>query len=57
MMFTEHAAAHPKLRFLVTAIGYGRGGWHPSQIASMFRKAALLPNVWLPQDFWDFLYA
>ena len=57
MRFTEYAAAHPELRFLVTAIGCGGGGWYPSQIAPMFRKAALLPNVWLPQDFWDFLYA
>jgi len=57
MRFTEYAVDHPELCFLVTAIGCGGGGWHPSQIAPMFRKVALLPNVWLPQDFWDFLYA
>ena len=51
--FTLFAMAHSELHFLVTAIGCGGGGWHPSQIAPLFRKASKLPNVSLPQEFWD----
>jgi hypothetical protein len=51
--FTLFATAHTELHFLVTAIGCGGGGWRPSQIAPLFRKASKLPNVSLPQEFWD----
>jgi len=51
--FTEYAARHPELHFLVTAVGCGLGCWRVSQIAPMFRKAASLENIWLPQEFWD----
>jgi hypothetical protein len=51
--FTQYAAAHPDLHFLVTDIACGGGGRHPMQIAPMFRKASKLPNVWLPVDFWN----
>lgn len=51
--FTRFAAEHPELHFLVTAVGCGGGGWRPSQIAPMFRKASGLSNVSLPQEFRD----
>ena len=51
--FTQFASMHPELRFLVTAIGCGGGGWRPCQIAPLFRKSSKLSNVSLPQEFWD----
>lgn len=51
--FTLFAMEHTELHFLVTAIGYGGGGWRPSQIAPLFRKASKLSNVSLPQEFWN----
>lgn len=53
--FTEYAAEHPELHFLVTPIGCGGGCRRPSEIAPMFRDATKLPNVSLPQEFWDIL--
>lgn len=50
--FTEYAAEHPELHFLVTPIGCGGGCCKPYEIAPMFRKAAELPNVSLPMVFW-----
>lgn len=51
--FTQYAVEHSELHFLVTPIGCGGGGWHPQEIAPLFAKASKLPNVSLPQDFWD----
>ena len=51
--FTQYAAEHPELHFLVTPVGCGGGGWTPRQIAPLFRKASLLRNVSLPAAFWD----
>lgn len=51
--FTQYAAEHPELHFLVTPIGCGGGGWSPYHIAPLFRKASRLPNVSLPEDFWN----
>ena len=51
--FTKFAEKHGELQFLVTAIGCGGGGWRPSQIAPLFRDASKLPNVSLPQEFWN----
>ena len=51
--FTEYAAEHPELTFLVTPVGCGGGGWRPWMVAPMFRKASKLENVYLPQVFWD----
>lgn len=53
--FTRYAAEHPELHFLVTPIGCGGGCRSPREIAPMFRDAAKLPNVSLPQEFWDIL--
>ena len=51
--FTEYAAEHPELVFLVTPVGCGGGGWRPVMVAPMFREASKLDNVFLPQEFWD----
>lgn len=53
--FTEYAAAHPELTFLVTRIGCGIAGWRDSDIASLFGKASELGNVTLPEEFWKIL--
>ena len=53
--FTQYATEHPELHFLVTPIGCGGGCRIPREIAPMFRDAAKLPNVSLPQEFWDIL--
>lgn len=53
--FTEYATEHPELHFLVTPIGCGGGCREQSEIAPMFRLASELPNVSLPQEFWDIL--
>ena len=53
--FTQYATEHPELHFHVTPIGCGGGCRRPSEIAPMFRDAAKLSNVSLPQEFWDIL--
>ena len=53
--FTEYAAAHPELTFLVTRIGCGIAGWKDSEIAPLFGKASELGNVTLPEEFWKIL--
>ena len=53
--FTEYAAAHPALTFLVTRIGCGIAGWRDSEIAPLFGKASELGNVTLPEEFWKIL--
>ncbi len=54
--FTEFASANPDLKFLVTPIGCGLGLWDYDDIALLFREASRLPNVWLPEEFWNELY-
>lgn len=51
--FTQYAADHSELHFLVTPVGCGGGCCSYREIAPMFRKASKLPNVSLPQEFWD----
>ena len=53
--FTDHALAAADLTFLVTAVGCGIAGYTPDEVAPMFMEAASLPNVYLPQCFWDVL--
>lgn len=48
MRFTQYAIEHPELKFLVTPVGCGGGGWRPSIVAPMFREASALSNVYLP---------
>ena len=51
--FTSCAKEHPELTFLVTAIGCGIAGYTPEEVAPLFKDAAQLENVYLPQLFWD----
>ena len=51
--FTEFARANSNLKFLVTPIGCGQGLWDYDDIAPLFRNASKLPNVWLPEEFWN----
>ena len=51
--FTDCARLHPELTFLVTAVGCGIAGYSPAEVAPLFRTAAELENVYLPQVFVD----
>ena len=51
--FTEWAKQDPDHNYQVSAVGCGIAGYDPSDIAPMFLEAASLPNVYLPQSFWD----
>lgn len=50
--FTDCARRHPELTFLVTAVGCGIAGYTPREVAPLFRTAAGLENVYLPEMFW-----
>jgi len=50
--FTDCARRHPELTFLVTAVGCGIAGYTPQEVAPLFRAAAGLENVYLPEMFW-----
>lgn len=54
--FTDCAHQHPELTFLVTAVGCGIAGYRPDEVAPLFREAAELPNVYLPQVFVDVMF-
>lgn len=51
--FITFAAQHADKTFLVTPIGCGIAGKHPSEVAPMFEDCARLTNVCLPASFWD----
>ncbi|MBP3762498.1 MAG: hypothetical protein J6I49_01305 [Bacteroidales bacterium] len=53
--FLDCARKHPELTFLVTAVGCGIAGYTPAQVAPLFKEAAALENVYLPQAFWKVL--
>ena len=53
--FINYAIAHPSLKFLVTAIGCGSGGYHPADIAHMFERARYVNNIYLPTEFWRYI--
>ena len=53
--FIEYAKEHPELTFLVTAVGCGNAGHHPSEIARMFDQAVNVSNIHLPREFWNYL--
>ncbi len=55
LRFIEYAKLKPHRTFLVPKIGCGLAGYTPEQIAPMFRGCINLPNVYLPQEFWDVL--
>lgn len=49
--FIQFAKEHPNLKFLVTPIGCGIAGFKPSQIASLFKEAKNIFNIYLPKEF------
>lgn len=51
--FIEFAAYEKELTFYVTKIGCGIAGFTIAEIAPLFRKALLLPNIRLPKEFAD----
>lgn len=55
--FILFANINPNLTFLVTEIGCGLAGLTPKDVAPLFKNAINLPNVKLPQKFWDVLNA
>lgn len=52
IVFAKH---HPEMSFLVTRIGCGIAGFDDSQIAPLFKKAADVENIKLPETFWKIL--
>lgn len=55
--FIRFAKEHSDTIFLVTEIGCGIAGFKPAEIAPLFRNAADVANIYLPQRFWDVLNA
>ena len=53
--FIKFAQNDPERTFLVTEIGCGIAGFRPGDIAPLFKNAINIPNIWLPQRFWEIL--
>lgn len=53
--FVIFAEEHPNMHFLVTRIGCGIAGFKDEEIAPLFHRATNLPNISLPQSFWNIL--
>ena len=53
--FISYAEDNPEFHFLVTEIGCGLAGYHPSDIAPLFSHAINIENIWLPIRFWHIL--
>ena len=53
--FIKFAQNDPERTFLVTEIGCGIAGFRPADIAPLFKNAINIPNIWLPQRFWEIL--
>ena len=53
--FIKFAQNDPERTFLVTEIGCGIAGVRPADIAPLFKNAINIPNIWLPQRFWEIL--
>lgn len=51
--FICFAKANPNLKFLVTPIGCGNGGWQPNDMARLFVDAMGVDNICLPRVFWQ----
>ena len=51
--FIAFAKQHPELTFLVTKIGCGIAGFTPREIAPLFAGAVNVPNIFLPEVFWE----
>lgn len=53
--FIAFAKAHPELFFYVTRIGCGIAGFRDEEIAPLFRDAVRVPNIRLPESFWNLI--
>ena len=53
--FIKFAQNDQERTFLVTEIGCGIAGFRPADIAPLFKNAINIPNIWLPQRFWEIL--
>jgi hypothetical protein len=53
--FIEFAKNRQDLKFLVTPVGCGIAGFKPKEIATLFKAATSLDNVYLPKAFWAIL--
>ena len=53
--FIKFAQNDPERTFLVTEIVCGIAGFRPADIAPLFKNAINIPNIWLPQRFWEIL--
>lgn len=52
----DFAISNPDLIFLVTRVGCGIAGFHDSEIAPLFSRAADVQNISLPESFWYYLH-
>lgn len=53
--FIEFARTHPEMIFLVTRVGCGIAGFSDEEMASLFKNATELKNVYLPEVWWGIL--
>lgn len=53
--FVEYARKHKDKIFLVTPVGCGIAGLHPSDVAPHFASCKELENVTLPKEFWKII--
>jgi hypothetical protein len=53
--FIDFAISNPNLVFLVTRVGCGIAGFLDSEIAPLFSRAVDVPNIRLPDSFWNVL--
>ncbi len=53
--FIIFAQNNPDLTFLCTAIGTGLAGYKAYEIAPLFQEAKNVENIYLPQEFWNYL--
>jgi len=51
--FEVQVINHPTLIFYVTQIGCGYAGYTPKDIAPLFKSCYQLPNVYMPESFWE----
>ena len=55
MRFNEYVVMHPKIKFMLTAIGCGNAGYSIEQIAPLFRQAYTFGNVFIPREFLGYM--
>jgi hypothetical protein len=54
-LFITEARLDPERNYLVTEVGCGLAGFEPKDIAPLFKDAKDVPNIHLPQRFWDII--